>query len=118
MSGQVKQYGTLYIDDSKMDELFSDIKRVADQAGLFAIRQMRVYDEEFDLLCSPESSAEIISFDYSYFENMEHDKVTIDFKTGSINIGNTGFAQFGGIPSILQCNIEKQNVSPQSSSAI
>ena len=95
MNGQVKQYGTLYIDDSKMDELFSDIKRVADQAGLFAIRQMRVYDEGFDLLCSPESSAEIISFDYSYFEDIEHDKVTIDFKTGNINIGNTGFAQFG-----------------------
>ena len=95
MSGQLKQCGTLYINDSKMDELFRDIKRVTDQAGLFAIRQMRVYDEAFDILCSPESSAEIISFDYSYFENMEHDKVTIDLKTGSINIGNTGFAQFG-----------------------
>ncbi len=95
MSGQLKQCGTLYINDSKMDELFRDIKRVTDQAGLFAIRQMRVYDETFDLLCSPESSAEIISFDYSYFEKVGHDKVTIDFKTGNINIGNTGFAQFG-----------------------
>ena len=95
MNGQLEQCGTLYINDSKMDELFRDIKRVTDQAGLFAIRQMRVYDEAFDILCSPESSAEIISFDYSYFENMEHDKVTIDLKTGSINIGNTGFAQFG-----------------------
>ena len=95
MNVQLEQCGILYINDSKMDELFRDIKRVTDQAGLFAIRQMRVYDEAFDILCSPESSAEIISFDYSYFENMEHDKVTIDLKTGSINIGNTGFAQFG-----------------------
>ena len=106
MNGQVKQYGTLYIDDSKMDELFSDIKRVADQAGLFAIRQMRVYDETFDLLCSPESSAEIISFDYSYFENVGHDKVTIDFKTGNINIGNTGFAQFESAVQALSILVE------------
>ena len=106
MNGQLEQCGTLYINDSKMDELFRDIKRVTDQAGLFAIRQMRVYDETFDLLCSPESSAEIISFDYSYFENVEHDKVTIDFKTGNINIGNTGFAQFESAVQALSILVE------------
>ena len=106
MNGQLKQCGTLYINDSKMDELFCDIKRVTDQAGLFAIRQMRVYDETFDLLCSPESSAEIISFDYSYFENVGHDKVTIDFKTGNINIGNTGFAQFESAVQALSILVE------------
>ena len=106
MNGQLEQCGTLYINDSKMDELFRDIKRVTDQAGLFAIRQMRVYDETFDLLCSPESSAEIISFDYSYFENVGHDKVTIDFKTGNINIGNTGFAQFESAVQALSILVE------------
>ena len=106
MNGQLEQCGTLYINDSKMDELFRDIKRVTDQAGLFAIRQMRVYDETFDLLCSPESSAEIISFDYSYFENVGHDKVTIDLKPGNINIGNTGFTQFGSAVQALYILIE------------
>ena len=106
MNVQLEQCGILYINDSKMDELFRDIKRVTDQAGLFAIRQMRVYDETFDLLCSPESSAEIISFDYSYFENVEHDKVTIDLKTGNINIGNTGFTQFGSAVQALYILIE------------
>ena len=106
MNVQLEQCGILYINDSKMDELFRDIKRVTDQAGLFAIRQMRVYDETFDLLCSPESSAEIISFDYSYFENVGHDKVTIDFKTGNINIGNTGFAQFESAVQALSILVE------------
>ena len=106
MNVQLEQCGILYINDSKMDELFRDIKRVTDQAGLFVIRQMRVYDETFDLLCSPESSAEIISFDYSYFENVGHDKVTIDFKTGNINIGNTGFAQFESAVQALSILVE------------
>ena len=95
MNGQVKQYGTLYIDDSKMDELFSDIKRVADQAGLFATRHMRVYGEEFDLLCFPGDNGGGFIFNYSYFEDAVHDKVTIDVKTGEIHSSNLGFGKFG-----------------------
>ena len=89
MSGQVKQYGTLSIPDYKIDAFLHDVRQVADQAGLLAIRHMRAYDEEFDLLCFP------FIFNYSYFEDAVHDKVTIDVKTGEIHSSNLGFGKFG-----------------------
>ena len=58
MSGQVKQYGTLSIPDYKIDAFLHDVRQVADQAGLLAIRHMRAYDEEFDLLCFPGDNGE------------------------------------------------------------
>lgn len=95
MSGQVKQYGTLSIPDYKIDAFLHDVRQVADQAGLLAIRHMRAYDEEFDLLCFPVDDGCSCIFDYSYFEDAVYDKVVIDVKTGNIHIGNTGFGQFG-----------------------
>ena len=95
MSGQVKQYGTLSIPDYKIDAFLHDVRQVADQAGLLAIRHMRAYDEEFDLLCFPVDDGCSCIFDYSYFEDVVYDKVVIDVKTGNIHIGNTGFGQFG-----------------------
>ena len=95
MSGQVKQYGTKSIPDYKIDAFLHDVRQVADQAGLLAIRHMRAYDEEFDLLCFPVDDGCSCIFDYSYFEDAVYDKVVIDVKTGNIHIGNTGFGQFG-----------------------
>ena len=95
MSGQVKQYGTLSIPDYKIDAFLHDVRQVADQAGLLAIRHMRAYDEEFDLLCFPGDNGGGFIFNYSYFEDAVHDKVTIDVKTGEIHSSNLGFGKFG-----------------------
>ena len=95
MSGQVKQYGTLSIPDYKIDAFLHDVRQVADQAGLLAIRHMRAYDEEFDLLCFPVDDGCSCIFDYSYFEDAVYDKVVIDVKTGEIHSSNLGFGQFG-----------------------
>ena len=95
MSGQVKQYGTLSIPDYKIDAFLHDVRQVADQAGLLAIRHMRAYDEEFDLLCFPGDKGGGFIFNYSYFEDAVHDKVTIDVKTGEIHSSNLGFGKFG-----------------------
>ena len=95
MSGQVKQYGTLSIPDYKIDAFLHDVRQVADQAGLLAIRHMRAYDEEFDLLCFPVDDGCSCIFDYSYFEDAVYDKVVIDVKTGEIHSSNLGFGKFG-----------------------
>ena len=95
MSGQVKQYGTISIPDYKIDAFLHDVRQVADQAGLLAIRHMRAYDEEFDLLCFPVDDGCSCIFDYSYFEDAVYDKVVIDVKTGEIHSSNLGFGKFG-----------------------
>ena len=95
MSGQVKQYGTKSIPDYKIDAFLHDVRQVADQAGLLAIRHMRAYDEEFDLLCFPVDDGCSCIFDYSYFEDAVYDKVVIDVKTGEIHSSNLGFGKFG-----------------------
>ena len=53
MNGCVKQYGNRTIPKEKIENFMMDLGRVVDQAGLFATRHMRVYGEEFDLLCFP-----------------------------------------------------------------
>ena len=95
MNGQIKQYGTISIPDYKIDAFLHDVRQVADQAGLLAIRHMRAYDEEFDLLCFPGDNGGGFIFNYSYFEDAVHDKVTIDVKTGEIHSSNLGFGKFG-----------------------
>ncbi len=106
MSGQVKQYGSLSIPDYKIDAFLHDVRQVADQAGLLAIRHMRAYDEEFDLLCFPVDDSCSCFFDYSYFEDAVYDKVVIDVKTGDIHSGNTGFAQFCAAVQALNLLVE------------
>ena len=49
MNGQIKDYNNLTIPESKREDFLHDVRQVADQAGLFAIRHMRVYDQKFDL---------------------------------------------------------------------
>ena len=68
---------------------------MVDQAGLFATRHMRVYGEEFDLLCVSDYQKDTLTIDYSYFENEVHEKVTIDFDTGGIQSDFIGSGQFG-----------------------
>ena len=106
MSGQVKQYGTKSIPDYKIDAFLHDVRQVADQAGLLAIRHMRAYDEEFDLLCFPVEDGCSYIFDYSYFEDAVYDKVVIDVKTEDIHSGNPGFAQFGAAVQALNLLVE------------
>ena len=71
------------------------VKRVADQAGLFKIRHMKAYNEDFDLLCYPDCQKETVCFDYSYFEGAQYEKITVNCRTGDIHSGYTGFKQFG-----------------------
>ena len=95
MNGCVKQYGNRTIPKEKIENFMMDLGRVVDQAGLFATRHMRVYGEEFDLLCFPGDKGGGFIFNYSYFEDAVHDKVTIDVKTGEIHSSNLGFGKFG-----------------------
>lgn len=95
MNGCVKQYGNRTIPKEKIENFMMDLGRVVDQAGLFATRHMRVYGEEFDLLCFPGDNGGGFIFNYSYFEDAVHDKVTIDVKTGKIHSSNIGFGKFG-----------------------
>ena len=95
MIGCEKQYGKLTIPEGKMDSFVHDVKKVSGQAGLFAIRHMREYGEEFDLLCFPGDNGGGFFFDYSYFEDAVHEKVMIDVKTGEIHSSNMGFGKFG-----------------------
>ena len=95
MNGCVKQYGNRTIPKEKIENFMMDLGRVVDQAGLFATRHMRVYGEEFDLLCFPGDNGGGFIFNYSYFEDAVHDKVTIDVKTGEIHSSNLGFGKFG-----------------------
>ena len=70
------------------------VKQLTYLAGLFETRQMRAYDEDFDLLCYPDCQREIVCFDYSYYEGAKYEKVTINCQTGYIHSGNIGFNQF------------------------
>ena len=65
MNGQIKDYNNLTIPESKREDFLHDVRQVADQAGLFAIRHMRVYDQKFDLLCFPVDNGGVFFFDYS-----------------------------------------------------
>ena len=94
MSGQVKHYSNLTIPESKREDFLHDVSLISDQAGLFAIRHMRVYDQEFDLLCFPEDQEEDVCFDYSYFENLLHEKASNDVETGRIQSNYNGSGQF------------------------
>ena len=82
------------------------VKRVADLAGLFETRQMRAYDEDFDLLCYPDCQGEIVCFDYSYYEGAKYEKVTINCQTGYIHSGNIGFNQFSAAVQALAMLVE------------
>ena len=95
MNGCVKQYGNRTIPKEKIENFIMDLGRVVDQAGLFATRHMRVYGEEFDLLCVSDYQKDTLTIDYSYFENEVHEKVTIDFDTGGIQSDFIGSGQFG-----------------------
>ena len=95
MNGCVKQYGNRTIPKEKIENFMMDLGRVVDQAGLFATRHMRVYGEEFDLLCVSDYQKDTLTIDYSYFENEVHEKVTIDFDTGGIQSDFIGSGQFG-----------------------
>ena len=106
MNGQIKDYNNLTIPESKREDFLHDVRQVADQAGLFAIRHMRVYDQKFDLLCFPVDNGGVFFFDYSYFEDAVYDKVVIDVKTGDIHSGNTGFAQFCAAVQALNLLVE------------
>ena len=70
------------------------VKQLAYLAGLFETRQMRAYDEDFDLLCYPDCQRETVCFDYSYYEGAKYEKVIINCQTGYIHNGNIGFKQF------------------------
>ena len=94
MNGQIKDYNNLTIPESKREDFLHDVRQVADQAGLFAIRHMRVYDQEFDLLCFPKDQEEDFCFDYSYFENLLHEKASNDVETGRIQSNYNGSGQF------------------------
>ena len=94
MNAQVNQYSNLTIPESKREDFLHDVRQVADQAGLFAIRHMRVYDQEFDLLCFPKDQ-EDVCFDYSYFENLLHEKDTIDAETRRIQSNIITSGPFG-----------------------
>ena len=106
MIGCEKQYGKLTIPEGKMDSFVHDVKKVSGQAGLFAIRHMREYGEEFDLLCFPGDNGGGFFFDYSYFEDAVHEKVMIDVKTGEIHSSNLGFGQFGAALQALNLLVE------------
>ena len=106
MIGCEKQYGKLTIPEGKMDSFVHDVKKVSGQAGLFAIRHMREYGEEFDLLCFPGDNGGGFFFDYSYFEDAVHEKVMIDVKTGEIHSSNLGFGQFGAAVQALNLLVE------------
>ena len=58
MNAQVNQYSNLTIPESKREDFLHDVFLISDQAGLFAIRHMRAYDQEFDLLCFPKDQEE------------------------------------------------------------
>lgn len=70
------------------------VKRVADMAGLFETRHMRAYDEDFDLLCCPDCQRETVCFNYSFFEGIQYETVTVNCRTGDIHSGYTGLKQF------------------------
>ena len=95
MNGCVKQYGNRTIPKEKIENFIMDLGRVVDQAGLFSTRHMRVYGEEFDLLCVSDYQKDTLTIDYSYFENEVHEKVTIDIETGGIQSDYIGSGQFG-----------------------
>ena len=106
MNGCVKQYGNRTIPKEKIENFMMDLGRVVDQAGLFATRHMRVYGEEFDLLCFPGDNGGGFIFNYSYFEDAVHDKVTIDVKTGEIHSSNMGFGKFCAAVQALNLLVE------------
>ena len=95
MIGYEKKYGTLSIPESKKEDFLHDVSLISDQAGLFAIRHMRVYDQEFDLLCFPVNNERSFIFDYSYFEDAQHERVTIDLNSGGMHSSNTESCPFG-----------------------
>ncbi len=101
MVGFEKQYGTLSIPDYKIDAFLHDVRQVVDKAGLFATRHMRVYDEEFDLLCFLNDQKDTLSFDYSYFEDAQHERVTIDLNSIVIHSNQTGCGSFGAAVQVL-----------------
>lgn len=94
MNAQVNQYSNLTIPESKREDFLHDVFLISDQAGLFAIRHMRAYDQEFDLLCFPKDQEEDFCFDYSYFENLLHEEAKIDVETGRIQSYYIGSGQF------------------------
>ena len=83
---------------------------ISDQAGLFAIRHMRVYDQEFDLLYFPKDQ-EDACFDYSYFENLLHEKDTIDAETRRIQSNNITSGPFGAAVQALSMLAESYSNS-------
>ena len=89
------EYCTLSIPDCKIDAFLHDVRQVVDKAGLFAVRHMRVYNDEFDLLCFPVNNERSFIFDYSYFEDAQHERVTIDLNSGEIHSSNTESCPFG-----------------------
>ena len=89
------EYCTLSIPDCKIDAFLHDVRQVVDKAGLFAVRHMRVYNDEFDLLCFPVNNERSFIFDYSYFEDAQHERVTIDLNSGGMHSSNTESCPFG-----------------------